>query len=782
MYKRLGSVFISLVLIFLLLFSPLQVEAQSGWAVRINTVTTLETPNSLSLKTYFNIFDQSTGAAVTNADISGAQITLLNTGLVSNGLIQQPDIPIYIALVLDSSGSMAGSADLLKNASKQALNNIPNNAFFSVIQFDEEIKLLQDFTENLPAVSYAIDQLKVSTRGTCLYDAAYSAVEAMQKAPAGRRAVILFTDGKDETREGTVCSQHTYQELVNLAMKAQVPIHTIGLSVKANINTVELEGMAASTGGFSAVVGESNLAKAFEQIMAGLKAQWMVASDVYPRQGENNAVLTLEMADNTTLTADFVFNSSKEYPGPPSPVTAQLDGLYLKPEDMTFDVQLSLTSPELVNYVKLSLWDQKAGSKSGEYLFENPATHNTFNIPTSQLTAGRDYEIRIIATSKSDNVPFEIFRADDGKTSTELVHPFNFDPSGFMPQLTIQSIVQSGNDLLVNVATTNANMVNSYDGWLVDEDTNTVVPNSNFSSAPLQGGSGPILLPMEANKIPDGKYTIVVRALGSNAQVFSSQEYSGIVYSAVRPNIMQRIITALTLSPLYLFIIIGIILLVVVFLMFTSFREKSLSGTPVMQGRLGGKLANKGKPAGNLPLADDEPIPHSQPKPVSPAAAKPVSQAKPPAAVAAPPPVVAQKPEQAKPMPPGQADKTISGPAANLADGATYIVPKSSSVCLRILRAPVGTANIGDRITLKQFPFTIGRQNTIWVINDPSVSRLHAEIQLDPQRNIYLITDLGSSNGTRVNGTPLRPRQPIQVSIGSTIQIGPNVEVVLEPL
>lgn len=772
MKKRLNSVFFSLVIISLLLLSPTWVNAQSGWAVRINTITTLETPNALSLKAYFNIFDQSTGAAVTNADIAGAQVTLLNTGYVANGQIQQPDIPIYIALVLDSSGSMAGSAELLKNAAKQALNNIPNNAFFSVIQFDEEIKLLQDFTENLPAVNYAIDQLQVSNRGTCLYDAAYTAVEAMEKAPAGRRAVILFTDGKDETREGTVCSQHTYQELVNLAMKTQVPIHTIGLSVKANINTVELEGMAASTGGFSAVVGESNLGKAFEQIMAGLKAQWMVAAEVYPRQGENNAVLTLEMADNSTLTADFVFNSSKEYPGPPSPVTAQLDGLYLRPENMTFDVQLSLTSPELVNYVKLSLWDQKAGSKVGDFMFEGPAAHNTFNIPTDQLTAGRDYELRIIATSKSDNVPFEIFRAEDGKTSTELVHTFNFDPSGFMPQLTIQSIVQSGNDLSLNVATTNANMVVGYDGWLVDEDTNTVVPNSNFSSASLQGGSGSILLPLEANKIPDGKYTIVVRALGDNQQVFSSQEYNGIVYTAVRPNIFQRVFTALTLSPIYFFIIIGIIVLVVAFLMILSFREKSLSGTPVMQGRLGGGLSKKDKSASNLPLASEEPIPPAQSKPAQPVRNQPAAVVTPPSQVV--------KPVQAPEASPIQADKTISGAPANLGAEATFIAPRAVSACLRIIRAPAGIGVVNQKIPLKQFPFTIGRQNTVWVVNEASVSRLHAEIRFEPQRSVYSLTDLGSSNGTRLNGVPLTPRQPVEMAFGSRIQFGPNVEMVFE--
>jgi len=757
--KRLPGLLIIFVLLFLTLSRNEFVNAQSGWALRINTLTTLETPNTLNLKVYFNIFDPTTGAAVTDAQISGAQIALLNTGLAAIGSIQQPDVPIYIALVLDSSGSMAGAAGLLKTAAKQALMNIPNNAFFSVIQFDEEIKLLQDFTENLPAVSYALDQVTVSTRGTCLYDAAYSAAEAMSKAPAGRRAVILFTDGKDETREGRVCSQHTYQELVELAMNTQVPIHTIGLSVdEANINTLELESMAASTGGFSAIAGQNNLDQAFEQIMAGLKAQWMVAAEVYPRQGENNAVMTLTMADNTSLTADFVFNSSQEYPGPPSPVNAQLDGLLLKPDDMTFDIQISLTSPELVNYVKISLWDEKAGSKTSEFVFESPALHNTFNIPSDQMSAGRDYQLRIIATSKADNVPFAIYRDSDGKTSTELIHNFNFDPSGFLPQLTIQSIIQSNNDLSVNIATSNSAMVREYDGWLVDEETKTVVPNSNFTSEAIAGGSGALLIPMEAADIADGKYTVVVRALGNDQQVFSTQEYAGIVYSATRPGVFQRVFSALTASPIYFFIILGIILALIAFLMLYSYREKSLSGTPVLQGRLGGGLKQRQKASTPLPLSEQEPLFQQKTPPIN---ATPV-------------------PHQAPQM--QSMSQTRNAASGEIAADVTQVVQNRSIVFIQIIRAPVELFSAGQRIPLNQFPLTIGRKDATLTFSDASISRLHAEIRYDKHSNQYSITDLESSNGTQLNGFTLRPRQPAQLQFGSRIQFGPNIEVVFDKL
>jgi VWFA-related protein len=764
-------------LIGILFFSIItEVVAQSQPDVRINTISTIELPDSVNLKVYFNLFDKSSGQAITDISPESAQITLLNTGLTTGGVIRQPDIPIYITMVLDASGSMSGAQAQLKDAAKLALTNVPNDAFFSVVQFDEEIVLLQDFTENQSAISFAIDQMKVTGRGTCLYDAAYTAVEAMEKAPVGRRAVILFTDGKDETREGKVCSQHTYRELVDKAMKAQVPIHTIGLSVSAgNINAVELENMAASTGGFSAIGNESQLKNSFEQIMLGLKAQWMVESSVYPRQGDNNAVLTMNLKDVGETSTAFIVTSSKEYPGPPSPVSAKLDGFVLRPETMTYDVQISLTSPEMVNYLRVAIWEKEGGSKITEFVFENLASFNSLNIPTNALTAGRDYEMRVVATDKENNFPFAIVKDDQGKALTELIHEFKFDPSGVLPKLSIQSVIQDNNDLVIQIATTNPLLVKGYDGWLIDEETNTVVPNSTFSSDLLPNGSGSITIPMVEAKVPSGKYTILVRALGEETSVFATQQYNGVVYQAKKISIFERVFTALKASPIFFYIILGIILVVIAFLMIYNWREKSLSGTPVMQGRLGGQMKTKRGKKEPSPFADHEPIPGaSVARPVQP----PPAQRSAPQAYDLPVmPTPVAKPTPAS-IPPDQLDRTIVG-APPLGD-ATMVSPAIKLPSLSVVNAPPGVLSPGQKISVQQLPFTIGRVGAMLTVSDASVSRLHAQITMDSQSRRYQITDMNSSNGTRVNGTPITSGQPTFLNHGSRIQIGPNVEIVFE--
>ncbi|NER45808.1 MAG: FHA domain-containing protein [Symploca sp. SIO1A3] len=82
----------------------------------------------------------------------------------------------------------------------------------------------------------------------------------------------------------------------------------------------------------------------------------------------------------------------------------------------------------------------------------------------------------------------------------------------------------------------------------------------------------------------------------------------------------------------------------------------------------------------------------------------------------------------------------------------------------------------GAIATLSATPFTIGREpSNSLVIEDALCSRYHAQIlqQPDPQGTIrYQLVDLGSSNGTFVNGQRLAPHQPCLLNTGHIIRIG----------
>ena len=74
----------------------------------------------------------------------------------------------------------------------------------------------------------------------------------------------------------------------------------------------------------------------------------------------------------------------------------------------------------------------------------------------------------------------------------------------------------------------------------------------------------------------------------------------------------------------------------------------------------------------------------------------------------------------------------------------------------------------GQRIVIEQQPLIIGRDETCdLVIPDRQVSRQHARIRLEADR--YILEDLGSKNGTFVNGQELPGPYPLQD--GDKIQI-----------
>jgi len=82
-------------------------------------------------------------------------------------------------------------------------------------------------------------------------------------------------------------------------------------------------------------------------------------------------------------------------------------------------------------------------------------------------------------------------------------------------------------------------------------------------------------------------------------------------------------------------------------------------------------------------------------------------------------------------------------------------------------------ADQGKRFELKSSPVALGRESSNAIrLHDTEVSRRHAEIRLDDQR--YRIVDLGSANGTFVNGhlvdqAPLRTGDRLQ--LGQTVML-----------
>jgi hypothetical protein len=78
----------------------------------------------------------------------------------------------------------------------------------------------------------------------------------------------------------------------------------------------------------------------------------------------------------------------------------------------------------------------------------------------------------------------------------------------------------------------------------------------------------------------------------------------------------------------------------------------------------------------------------------------------------------------------------------------------------------------GTRVPVGRDPVAIGRLAECQVVlADPNVSRRHAEIRKAEDADGHVVVDLGSTNGTKVNGTPVRSqrlRDGDEITVGAT--------------
>jgi diguanylate cyclase (GGDEF)-like protein len=115
-------------------------------------------------------------------------------------------------------------------------------------------------------------------------------------------------------------------------------------------------------------------------------------------------------------------------------------------------------------------------------------------------------------------------------------------------------------------------------------------------------------------------------------------------------------------------------------------------------------------------------------------------------------------------------DKTavISGEQATL--NKEMQKAKEQEACLIIIR---GTPQ-GHRFFLTAPEMTIGRDVSADItVNDQSISRKHAKLQKAGEK--YVITDLGSANGTSINDKKVNPGEVIQLEKEDMIRMGNSI-------
>jgi Ca-activated chloride channel family protein len=207
-------------------------------------------------------------------------------------LFSRTNLPIALALLLDTSASMEGRLHVAQEAAVGFARRLRTQDLAEVISFDSRVAILQPFTSQTSELEQAIR--KTSPGGsTSLHNAVYIALKDLRRIVAKsadevrRQAIVVLSDGEDTS------SLLPFEEVLDLAKRSETAIYSIGLreSNSPNVRGFKeaefiLRQFAQETGGRAFFPGQvTELDSIYGQISDELSSQYTVGyTSRNPRQ------------------------------------------------------------------------------------------------------------------------------------------------------------------------------------------------------------------------------------------------------------------------------------------------------------------------------------------------------------------------------------------------------------------------------------------------------------------------------------------------------------------
>ena len=194
--------------------------------------------------------------------------------------------PLYVAVLMDTSGSTAGK---LKFQQESAMNFIqtvikPRKDRVLFATFDDEINLMQDFTDKLDLLDKAVYSVKKIGTHTALFDAIWQFCDEKMRSVPGRRVLLVVTDGEDtysraNIRDAVDIAQRTETTIFAISTKAGFLATVPGVEAGqvSDKKDKDLLTLAEETGGAAFFTGDMlSLERSFTRISKELRAQYLV--------------------------------------------------------------------------------------------------------------------------------------------------------------------------------------------------------------------------------------------------------------------------------------------------------------------------------------------------------------------------------------------------------------------------------------------------------------------------------------------------------------------------
>ncbi len=231
--------------------------------------------------------------------------------------------PVYVGVLMDTSPSTAGKMTFSKRAASDFLYTVvqlrrDKGAFMT---FDNEVNLLQDFTDRLDLLDGAVNKVKKVGSQTALYDAIWQFTDEKLRNAPGRRVIVVITDGDD------TFSRADLNDAIDIAQRTETTI--FGISTKeaflgavpgVDAGTVRDKGdkfltrLCEETGGEAFFTGDmGELERAFTNIRKELRSQYIITYRPANQNYDGRKRKIEVMFKNKDNTDKFRIRSKTEY-------------------------------------------------------------------------------------------------------------------------------------------------------------------------------------------------------------------------------------------------------------------------------------------------------------------------------------------------------------------------------------------------------------------------------------------------------------------------------------
>ena len=181
------------------------------------------------------------------------------------------DVPLELVAAIDISGSMAPAMPKLKKAVKEFLGEVPPRDQVTLLGFNDSIFTLTRKATDPAERTKAVDRL-APWGSTALYDVLLRGVEMLGRQ-AGRKALVVFTDGEDQGSHATIA------DVERRLQSSDVTLYMIGQGRGVTLEPLKkiMDRLAVPTGGralFTDSVEE--LHTAFADLLDELSNQYLL--------------------------------------------------------------------------------------------------------------------------------------------------------------------------------------------------------------------------------------------------------------------------------------------------------------------------------------------------------------------------------------------------------------------------------------------------------------------------------------------------------------------------